>query len=410
MKWTISAIAFGALSGLLTTPPTFSQDFDGSTGFAGSTAETEFALDLTLIGFASDDAGDDLLFDIDLSYTYEDITDAGRRYGFRVAARAERDTGRIAWGGQAGDCPAGLADCPAFELRGYTSGLYAAEPGEADSDPRAAIQDAYFYTHSGWGEWRIGYGAGAPDLDAVGGPAAFRAMAADGGRVDPTGLAGARTRNLTSGYAPKISFRSIMLGQLSTIGTIRASASFTPEMSGCGVDVCLHGDGPGGLRSARPANIIELGGVYEWRRGVHDIAVSLGLSRSEESSDYNGLEGVRASDVGVSWRAGNWQAGARWLRANNGVEADGSYEALSASAGYESGAWMTTLEWAGYSDDLVHADGETWQLGTSWLGEHWLLGAGVQTSSREETRLTGLVRRAESIESTVIFVEASWRY
>lgn len=275
---------------------------------------------------------------------------------------------------------------------------------------RTAVHDAHLFVSSGWGEWRIGYGTGAAALDVAAGPAAFRTLGADGGELDPTGLNGARTLNLTSAYAPKLTFRSIALGQTRSIGMVRLSASFTPSVEDCGVDTCSHGTGPGGVRAAEPVNIVELGGLYELRRGEHEIGISFGWAQSDDDSGVAALEGVETSDFGLSWRNGAWLAGTRWLRSNNGIAGSGDYEALSASLGYEAGLWMTTIEWAGYSDDLVHSDGETWQIGTSRLGDHWLIGAGIAMSEREDARLTALGRRGETTDSTVIFLEASWRY
>lgn len=407
MKWTSSAISFAALSGVFTAPPTFSQSFDYESD-QPSSVETRLELDLSLLAFSGDEAN--LLGDLDLNFFYEDITETGRRYGFVLGGRAERDTGRRGWGGEAGQCPNAQADCPPIALRGYVSGLQAQSPAVDDDSVRTAIMDAYVFIHNGWGEWRLGYGDGAARLDEVGGPFAFRTIRADGGRLDPTGLNAARTENYASGQAPKIVFRSIALGQRSTIGTFRGAVSITPEARDCGVDFCAHGDGPGTVRSAKPKWIAEFGGLYEVERGEHEWAVSLGYAHSEDMTGANGFDRLVSYDLGVSWRRGSWLAGARWLRSNNAVAGDGSYEALSASIGYESGPWMTSFEWAGFSDDLVHADGATWQAGTSWLGEHWLLGLGLQHTVRQNAVLMPGGRTDEDTDSTSFFLEASWRY
>lgn len=366
-------------------------------------------IDLALLGLAGDDNGE-VLADLDIRYFLENISDEGQRYGFVIAGRAERDSGRIGWGGQVGLCPSGLADCPQTPLRGYTSGLQAETAGERDNGVRSALTEAFFFLHTGWGEWRVGYGDGAARHDATGGPAAFRTVRADGGRLDPTGLNAARTQNYASGQAPKLLFRSIPLGQISTIGTFRASASITPEVRDCGVDYCAFGTGPGLVRSAKPSWIAEFGGLYEVQRGEQEWAVSIGWAQSLDEEGNPAFDRLSTYDAGLSWQRGNWLAGARWLRSDNAVAGDGDYEALSASMGYENGPWMTTLEWASFSDNLVHADGETWQVGTSWLGERWLLGAGIQHGHRQDPSLTPPGRRGEDTESTVFFAEASWRY
>lgn len=408
MNWTISAISFAAVSSLFTAPPTFSQDTH-SYNSSGSAAETLFEIDIAGLAFAIEGEAE-LLADLDARFRYENITDNGRRYGFVLAGRAERDSDRIAFGGNAGFCPAGQADCPDQPSRGYTSGLQAQAPAERDSGVRAAVTEAFLFLHSGWGEWRIGYGDGAARLDEVGGPSAFRTIRADGGRLDPTGVNHARTENYASGQAPKLVFRSIALGQRSTIGSFRASASITPEVGDCGVDFCAFGDGPGPVRSPEPDWVVELGGLYEVDRGAQEWAFSIGWARSENESPIAGFDRLESLDLGVSWRRGNWLAGSRWLTSNNAINGDAGYQAYSASVGYESGPWMTSLEWAAFSDDLVHADGHTWQVGTSWLGDSWLLGVGLQQVEREVAQYLAGSRSSEATDSTVVFLEASWRH
>jgi len=393
-----------ATSGLLATPPTFSQTTDFSE------TEVRFDLDVTGVLASSSDESGTVLFDLDARLELERITDSGRLYGLVLGGRVERDRGRVAWGGLSGACPSGSADCPPAPLRGYTSGLYAEGAAETDDAVRVALQAGYVFVHSGWGEWRLGYGAGAAAIDAVGGPTAFRTSAADDGRLDISGLNTARTRNRVSGFAPKLVFRSIALGQSRSVGSVRASVSFTPRAGACGVDYCDYGEGPAGILVAQPENIVEIGGRYEIRRGEHTLEVSLGTARGEDGSGLAWFDGVETYDLGARWDMGAWRAGARWLHSNNAVSGAGDYEALSASIGYESGPWMTTLEWAGFSDDLVHTDGRTWQVGTSWLGDHWLIGGGVQYAEREEPVLTGLGRRPDMRDSTGFFLEASWRY
>ncbi len=413
MVRTISATIIAAASVLLTVPSAFSQTLTS----LWSEAETRFALDTGLVTVMRDGDDIDVLADLEARWSVEMLTDSGRRFGFVLGGRVERDSGRKAWGNRVGDCPPGLADCASLQvdgldraLRGTASGLFSAGPAD-NRRAHAALEAGYAYLHSGWGEWRLGAGTGAADLDAVRGPTAFRLSRADGGRVDITGLSGARTRNLSSGFDPKLVFRSIALGQVGTIGTFRASLSYTPEVELCGVDHCAGNFGTSDPLTPPVEDVFEAGFHYEIRRGDHDVAFSAGLSRGSEASSLAGLAGIRAEDAGLSWRSGQWRAGARWYRANQALAGDASYEALAVSASYEAGDWLTTLEWASFSDDLVHASGESWQLsGSKLIGDHWVAGAGIQLAERSEPVLLPAGRRNVSADSSAIFVELGWRY
>ena len=370
-----------------------------------------------LLAGAAGEAGDGLLFDLDAELAFESFTSSGRRWGFVAGGRAERDGSRTAWGGLAGDCPAAFGDCASIMVGGQLHPVRAPVSGfqsvatERDDALRLALTSAYAFVDLGWGEVRLGYGPGAADLDPEQGPTAFRLSRADGGRVDLTGLSGARTRNLSSGRSPKLVFRSITLGQTSTIGAFRVSSSFTPAVRDCGVDHCARDNGPAGLLVPEFDNVWEIAGRYEIRRGDHEYAFSLGASQGDAASNIAGFAGISTRDAGFSWTHGALSAGARWLRSNNGVDGDGSYEAWSASIGLESGPWLTTLEAARFSDDLAHVDGQTWQLSTSRLvGDHWIVGGGVQHADRHDPFATSTGRRQIRLDGSAVFLELGWQF
>ena len=415
MKRTSSAILVAALSGTLAGPPAFSQSTsETTTGF-----EAQFRLDLGSVWRAGDgtDLSSDLLFDLDAELELENFTRSGRRWGFVLGGRIERDSGRRAWGGRVGDCPPASADCAGIPVGGSMRAVRSASSGfqsavtESSDGTRIALQSGYGFVDIGWGELRLGYGAGAADLDVAGGPSAFRLSRADGGRVDLTGLSGARTRNLVSGNSPKLVFRSIALGQASSVGSVRLSSSFTPRVRDCGVDACAWQDGPAGLLSPVFNDVWELGGRYQIQRGEHEFSVSLGLGEGSEASGLAGFAGISMRDAGFLWTHGPFSAGARWLRSNNGIASNGDYEAWSVSAAFEQGPWLTALELARFSDDLIHVDGETVQLSTSRLvGEHWVIGGGLQATRREDPIVTPLGREQISLSGSALFIELGWQF
>lgn len=391
---------------MLTAPPTFSQD---NSGFD---AETRWQFDAGAVVVLGEDDRAELLADAEVRLDWEAITSEGRRWGFALAGRAERDPARAGWGGRAGLCPPGQADCAGDgsgnALRGVTSGLQAAVDERFD-DVRGALMQAYGFAHFGYGEVRIGYGDGAARLDAVTPPTSFRLSRADNGRVDLTGLSSSRTFNYASGQAPKLVFRSISLGQTRTIGSFRGSLSYTPTADGCGVDFCDYQDGPAGVLAPQIEHVIELGGLYEIQRGETELAFSVGYASGSTETDLVALVDLEVVDAGVRFDRDGWSGGVRWLSSNNAT--GGDYEALAASLAREQGDWLYALEWAGFSDNTAHADGQTVQVGASkLLGDHWLAGFGLQYGEREEAVLAPVGRRAESISSTTIFIELGWRY
>ncbi len=415
MKRTSSAIIVAALSGAIAGPPAFSQSILNSTD--GDLPEVR--IDVGAVWLAGDDAAPsgEFLYDIDAELAFESFTDSGRRWGFVLGGRVERDSGRRSWGGRVGDCPAGSADCAAVRVDGSVRPVRAGVSGfqsdatDSADGVRVALQSGYGFIDIGWGEVRLGYGAGAADLDPERGPSAFRLSRADGGRVDLTGLSGARTRNLSSGNAFKLAYRSIAIGQSSSVGSLRIASSFTPRMVDCGVDHCAWQDGPAGLVGPAFENVWEFGARYEILRGENEFAFSLGFSEGAEASGIAGFAGVSTQDAGFHWSRGPVSAGARWLRSNNGIASDGAYEAWSVSAAYEHGAWLTAFELARFSDDLVHVDGQTLQVSASRLiGERWVLGGGIQASSRDEPVATPLGRTQIERTGTAFFTELGWQF
>jgi hypothetical protein len=407
MKRTSSAIFIAALSGAIAGPPAFlsSQAFADDDVFGAPEVRLSFDAGAVL---SAGDRDTELLFDLEGDLTLETFTQAGRPYGLVVGGRAQRDRGTRPFGGLAGQCPPGLGDCASLE--GPVSGLRAhGAPGE--TGVRAELDAAYVFYDTGWGEIRLGRGDGAARLDDVSGPTAFRLTRADGGRVATSGLAGANTVNHAASQDAKLVFRSIALGQEISVGTLRASVSWTPSVRHCGVDACAREYGPAGLVSPVTDNVLEVGVHYAIRRGDHVVDVSASLSDGEDATGHAGFEGLQTRTVGLRWENGAWSAGGRYLSSNNGVSADAGYTAWSASAGYETGPWLLTLEYAGFNDSALHVSGESWQFGGSRLiGERWIAGLGLQSASRSEPELTVTGRRQVDRDSVNAFAELGWQF
>ncbi|WP_203291081.1 porin [Maricaulis parjimensis] len=407
MKRTFGAISIAALSGAIAGPPAFPQDAFSDPYSDFETESTRLDIQAGTVLRAGDGASD-ILFDLDGDVTFERFNEAGRRSGLVLGGRVQSENGHRGFGGLAGNCPPGQGDCAG--LQGPASGLRTAGAPEGD-DTRGVLDTAYIFHETGWGELRIGRTEGAARQDHTGGPRAFRLSRADGGRVDTGGLQGARTENFSSGQDAKILFRSIALGQETSVGTLRASASWTPSVRMCGLDHCAREYGLAGLVSPVFDDVLELGVHYALRRGDHEFEASLGLSHGDDATGLPGFDGLRAYDLGVRWAHGAWSAGARAFVSDNGLSQEAGYRAWSASAGYESGDWLWTLEYAGFSDDAVHVDGTSWQAGGSrLLGERWIAGFGVQAQERQEPVWTPAGRQKSNTDSLTAFLELGWQF
>ena len=417
MMRTTSAIAIAALSGVLAAPPASAQSGNSlSSDINDSAAETRLSLDAGSVIRAGDGEAA-WLADIDAALEYENFTASGRRYGLVLGARLERDTGRRAWGGRVGECPPGQAGCAAISDGGTLRALVSPVSGfrsvgaHDGDDTRGMIDAAYLYYDTGWGELRAGYGPGANEIDRVGGPAAFRLSRADGGRVNTGLIAGARTANLTSGTDPKLVFRSVSLGQESSVGTLQASVSYTPSVRMCGVDTCAREYGPAGAVSPVFDDVVAFNMRYAIRRGRHEWTFGAGTARGSDATGRAPFGTIETHDAGISWSSGAWSAGARGLTSNSGIAGDSGYQAWSASGGYEAGPWLFTLEYAGFSDDAIHVDGDSWQIGGSRLiGERWLAGAGVQSAQRSEPVATASGRSQAEHDVLTVFLELGWQF
>ena len=426
MRRTTSAIFFAALSGTLAGPPAFPQSPvipDNSVSSAsdpfdlGAEYSLDWRADLGLVLLAGDTptARPAWLGDIELGVEFEGFTQGGRRWGWVLAGHAERDQHISSHGGRTGACPAGRGDCATLASTTSTpiagDSEFFSDGAEGGSRVRGMISEAYLFADTGWGELRLGYGPGAARLDPVGGPATARLVRADGGHLVAAAPGAIRTESHASGHDPKLVFRSIALGQESSVGTLRASVSFTPEVSQCGVDTCPRRTGPGGQTGSISEAVSELALTYQIRRGDHEWAASLATSQAGGVQGPAGFDPVNSVDAGLAWRWQAWRAGGRWRRSNNGVAGTGALEAWSVSAGWEQGDWLSTLEYAAMSDDFIHQDTGIWQAATSRLvGDHGLVAFGLQSAEAASPVLTSAGRRQVETDDVTAFVELGWRY
>lgn len=372
--------------------------------------EIEHALSADAVIRAGSETGREaaLLADLTLDLSAERIDTQGRRWGAAVSLRAQRDAERrgLAW--QTGLCPPGQADCAStsgLPPAGLLSGLHAAG-GDLDREG-VDVEAAYLYVKTSFFEARAGRGPGAAVLEAEPLPGAFRLMRADAGLVDPEGLALASTANTLSTHAAKLLVRTTRLYGL------RAAASYTPKADACGVDVCRLDSAPGGPVLAELDHVIEaaLSFDHHFRGSGQRWSAVITASHGEaEGAFASAFEDPYALSARLVWSRGPVSLGAGALYSNDGWQ-DGAYQAYSASLSYESGSWLSALEWARGDSDLAHAKGWTVQLGTSRLFDNGVLaGFGVRHGEAKVPVIASGRRRGDVRAASSVFVETGLRF
>ncbi|MCW5724528.1 MAG: hypothetical protein KIS81_06190 [Maricaulaceae bacterium] len=395
------AISIAALTAALAADP--------AAAAGPSEFEIRYEAEGALAAAAGDGAG--VYGEIRLRAQLESITDDGVRWGAVIGAGARRDSGRRAFGGLAGDCPPGMADCPAAvrsgvlrPARGAGGGFYAYGSQEG-REIRASLEDAYVYMRGGWGEIRGGYGEGAAALEHLPPPGVFRLLRGDTTRIDPARLAGVRTLNAPSGPAPKLVLRSQrMLG-------VRAALSFAPRAYDCGLDACAFGDGPGEVVAPRLGDVVEAAASFERRLATGlRLEAAAGYSRADERSGASEFTRYEAVNAAFGVASGPWRAGVSAIRSNNAVSGGRGYAAWSGGVSREAGPWLFALEAGAARDAFAHVQARVLQAGASRLvGDGAAIGAGVQWAERREPVAGPAGREARTRRGAALVIELAWR-
>jgi hypothetical protein len=303
-----------------------------------------------------------------LRWRADAVRASGLRWGIDVAADAVTGDGRRGLARLLDDCPACPQALDGRALAGLVTGL-SGETGGAPSRGEAGLSEASLWMQSGFVRLRAGIADGAAGQERPDLPGALRTLRADGGLIDPTGLALIDTGLSLAGPAPGVSIQSRRL-----IG-LRATASYTPDAGWRSV---------GRARAAGP----DLAHI-----DVRDVwALAASFDRRSPQSGvrwraYAGAETGRAAgpdaalmrdpwlvSARVARSAGDVSLGAAWLKTNDGLPG-ADYEAVSASASLERGDWLFSAEAGAARAGLAQRDGRTLQLSASRLiGDHAVIG------------------------------------
>jgi len=397
---TIGAIKTGAMIAFLAAIPAHSLNIDDPSApdiLVLGPFEIETRLDAGLVLVGGD--APDLLADIDAGFVAEAINDDGLRWGASFGVHAQRDVAREGFANRAG--PQGPVNPATPQFRSLATGRYL-NAAQETARGGIAVEEASVFLRNGWGVLRIGITPGAALAEPPVLPTAAFLVRADGGPLDPTGLAATRTDNAVSGFNPKI-----VVSSTRVLG-IRASASFTPDAQLCGVDVCNHDrDTVRNIESAQMSDVIELALSFD-----HTFSqfgqVEAGLSWASGQPD-NPLytQNYEALGARLRWTHGRLSVGVSTLSAD-ATGPGGDYVATALAARYDYGDWSFGLETAWSEDSFLREDNQTSQAVVSRLfGDHYSVAVGV-TQTESEIWIAGPVASEEN--ATSAFIELMGRY
>ncbi|WP_421788532.1 porin [Hyphobacterium sp.] len=330
------AIIFSALSVALAAAPAHSFQTEASEPGPFSTVEFRFAADAALV-FAAADYGGSTLADLDLRFEWEGISDNGWRWGAELGLQAQKDSPREGFADRA--APAAGA------RRSLATGRYTGGVRET-RDSAFAASRANLFLRTGWGELRAGLTPGAAAVETVPMPTGSAYVRLDGGPLAPPYGAAIRTANLASALGPSLVYTTPRIVGLS------ASASFTPETSYCGIDVCGDPGNAGGLPSARLDSVFEAALSFDHTFNTAGrVRLGANIARAEPVSPLF-PDNYVAYGLQARWSREGWHAGVSALWADNAVS-DGEYAAVMTALRYDFGDWSVGAEWAQAEDDYL---------------------------------------------------------
>ena len=324
---------------------------------AGAPLEAELDFETIILVTPLSDADSDIgvepvLGELSLNGNVEKVLENGVRLRARTALRLQEDhpsrPGGI--GGFGNDMAAPV---------GAFSGLSSAT-SISDSDLRARFETAYFQIDGGYGELRVGKDQGVAARFHEGSRSVLSHARLDSSLIDPTGLAGVRTRHDLTGPSLKLSYATPRL-----LG-IRAGASFTPEAEADGLDRRPHA-GTGGI-APESENAIELAvnATRRLRESGWRIDAGLGWSTADVRAKgpidfYNSVDTWSA---GTRLEKDDWTFGLSWLESDNGLPGS-DYQAWSAGLHREAYDTDFSIEFGESEDKGAALDSQSWRLGAA---------------------------------------------
>ncbi len=377
---------------------------------AGAAATTRW-------GRTSDDVAADFIGDAYAEFEASTITRGGLEYGVNIEARAQYDEGRRGFGGRVGDCPASNANCASAlvgatptAIRGHTSQFYTDGASNA-KDAEFAVEGAYLFLRSSYGDVTLGRDDGAAYLFSLGAPTLL-AVGASNSPVDYTGLDSVKTVNDASGFAEKITYTSPrLLGDQIGVG-VQFGASYASNARSCGVDYCVRSNGSDDSGAVSPDldDVLEFGLALDRKfAGGLGVEVTGTYARASEQSGLAAFDDLSAYNAGIEVSFEDLAVGGSWLKSNNGL-ADGDYTAWDVGLTWKPSALGFTLGYGQAEDDNIDLSSKQAVAGISYDFNKFTLGTGVQYVDRDVPVVTGGVRNIESERAAAFFIEGGFKF
>lgn len=309
----------------------------------------------------SDGGGEAALYELALGGSAEQILQSGLRVGIRGTFRVQRDHPQRP--GFSGQLPVGPSVGPGGAFSGLAPG-----PGLAETGARGSLETAFAYIEGGYGELSLGRDIGVAARFHEGDVGVLRAGGPDNPYLDPTGLAGVRTRPDLTGPAVKLSYVTPRL-----IG-IQAGASFTPTADVRGLD--RDPVGARGLSLPGLDNAFEVGLNASRRFRSNGLRVRAGLSWSMAEiappPHFAALYSDRVETVagGLEIEFDELRLGVNGLASSEGLVGR-DYSAWSAGLARRFGAWDVSMTYGRSDIDALDSDGHAFALAVGRaLGDH----------------------------------------
>lgn len=345
------------------------------------------------------------------------ITSSGLEYGINLEVRAQYDRYRRGFGGLVGDCDPSIAGCASVDingtptaLRGHTSQFYSSGPDNA-KDFEYAVEGAYFFLRSAYGDVTVGRDDGAAYLFSLGAPSLL-AVNASNSPVDYTGLDSVKTVNDASGFAEKITYTSPrLLGDQIGIG-VQLGASYAPNARACGVDYCVRRNGADGSGALSPdlKDVMEVGLSLDRKFGNGlEVEATGTYARASEESGIAAFDDLSVYNAGIEVKLSDWTVGGSYLQSNNGL-ADGDYSAWDAGITWKPSKLGFTAAYGHAKDDNINLTSDQIVAGVSYEFDRFTLGTGVQYIERNVPVETGGVVTSEKEKATALFVEGGFTF
>ena len=364
------------------------------------------------------DIESELVADFDLRGEVSAITNGGLEYGAGLRVRAQRDRYRRGFGGLVGDCAAGdpacsnvLVDGTQRSVKGHTSQFYTSGP-EDRRESQIALEGAYLFLRSAYGDVVVGRDDGAAYLFSLGAPSLVMVNASNS-TVDYTGLDSVKTLNDASGFSEKITYTSPRLLGDNVGAGVQFGVSYALDATACGVDYCVKDNASGLTDPFAPEieDVIEVALAVDRNFGNGLSAEITGTyARGSEKTGNIAFDNLQTYGAGLELKYGDFVFGTSFLNSNNGFAGAGDYNAYDAGITWKPSNWGFTASYGYADDDIAHLTSNQGVFAVSYDVGKYRLGTGVQYINRDVPGLTPTGRIEQDEEAVALFIEAGIKF